>query len=642
MNAAAAPAFDFDGGVALALMRGLAVAGLLAFFGALLFRTALAPPVLVGMEGGAIAVFRRRWRGLAWTSWLVAVTAALGWLLLQAAAMADAGTVSGALAATPTVLADTRFGLLLLLRVLLLALAALVLRGGDRRLWIATVVAAAATALQAGHGHAASMYDGPSLLLASEVVHLLAAGAWLGGLLPLLLLVASAAPDTAARASQRFSPFGTACVLLLTATASFQGYVLIDSLAGLFGTVYGWMALIKLAGFAGLLGLAARNRFRLTPALATGRAAMSKSRLCRSIAVEAGLGLLVVLAAGLLTSLPPAMHLQPRWPFPEQLSLQAVREDADFRREVIGAGVALAAALALLVAALLARRLRWPALAVAAVICWFAVPHLDLLLVEAYPTSFYRSPTGFAATAIVEGDRLFRQHCAVCHGAEGRGDGPAAKGLPIPPADLTAEHLWMHSDGELFWWLSHGIDAPDGGTAMPGFAAVLSDEQRWDLIDYVRAHNAGTTMSRAGNWSPPIQAPGLQATCGDTVLALRDLRGRFVRLVIGPSPPVGVEPDVVTVLAAASAPAGLCFTDDLAVSQAYAVVAGIPPGELLGTQFLIDDRGWLRALQRPGKAGGWDEPNALAAEIRDLRAHPLTAVSGSDGPMDMRHMDMRM
>ncbi len=62
---------------------------------------------------------------------------------------------------------------------------------------------------------------------------------------------------------------------------------------------------------------------------------------------------------------------------------------------------------------------------------------------------------------------------------KGSGDGTAAKSLSVPPADLTAGHLWIHDDGELFWWLSHGIDSADGGQAMPGFSGVLDEDQRW-------------------------------------------------------------------------------------------------------------------------------------------------------------------
>ena len=420
----------------LALLRGLAVAALLSVFGSLLFRAALAPPVLARMAVDEAAMFQRRWRVLFRSSGAAAILAALGWLVLQAASIADAPNLLAGASAVPAVLADTRFGHLLAAQAGILALTALAARWGDRRLWLATGSAAVATALQAGHGHAASMYDGPSLLLVSAAVHLLAAGAWLGGLLPLLLLVAAARPDAAARASRRFSPLGMACVLLMAVTAGLQSWVLVGGLPGLLGTGYGVVALFKLALFGGLVGLAASNRSRLTPALAT--AAHAKHRLCRSVAIETGVGLLVVLAAGVLTNLPPAMHVQPVWPFTERPSLAAIQEDADFRLEVIRAGLALAGAVALLGVAILARRVRWPVVAAAAVIGWLAVPHLDLLLVEAYPTSFYHSPTGFAATAVAAGAQIFPQRCAACHGAEGHGDGPAAKELPVPPADRPA------------------------------------------------------------------------------------------------------------------------------------------------------------------------------------------------------------
>ena len=162
------------------------------------------------------------------------------------------------------------------------------------------------------------------------------------------------------------------------------------------------------------------------------------------------------------------------------------------------------------------RRVRWLAIIAAIPTFLFAIPHLDLLFVPAYPTSFFTSPTEFAATAIAHGAKLFLTDCATCHGSEGRGDGPAARTLPTAPADLTAEHLWAHSDGELFWYISHGIEMPDGGgMSMPGFGGSLSNEARWDLIDYLRAHNAGVSMRTTGRWSHPVPVPQFDLACPD-------------------------------------------------------------------------------------------------------------------------------
>lgn len=152
----------------------------------------------------------------------------MAWLLLQSVAMA------GSAAQALVVLRDSLFGHLVLARLGLLGMAGLAL--ARRWAWTATALAGAALATQAGHGHAWAMWDGPSWLLLSSTVHLLAAGAWLGGLLPLLLLIAAAPPGPAARVSNRFSPLGAGCVLLLAGTASFQASVLVGGLPGLIGT----------------------------------------------------------------------------------------------------------------------------------------------------------------------------------------------------------------------------------------------------------------------------------------------------------------------------------------------------------------------------------------------------------------------
>jgi len=92
-----------------------------------------------------------------------------------------------------------------------------------------------------------------------------------------------------------------------------------------------------------------------------------------------------------------------------------------------------------------------------------------------------------AARARAGGER-FALHCASCHGAEGRGDGPAARGLqdhwgdPIRPADLSEP---FHKSGpapeDLFRTVSCGLD----GTPMPGFGAAMKPAERWELVAYI-------------------------------------------------------------------------------------------------------------------------------------------------------------
>ena len=606
----AVPSFDIEGGWLLALARGLTDVGLISAFGTLIFRIFVLPRALAGAPANGITVIDRPLLMLVRASLGLASVAALAWLVLTAGAIAGTSGLAPSLSPTPAILSGTFFGHLVAAQIALLLAAGLTLGGGGRlfRWWLATGLSAVATGLQAGHGHAMAMYHGPSLLLLSQVLHLLTAGAWLGGLLPLALAVRVLPPQPGALAARWFSPLGQLCVAGLVLSAGFQFWVMIGGLAGLVGTAYGWIALVKVLLLLVLLGLAATNRYRLTPAsLGTGAPAASRA-LLGSIAWETGIGLLVVLAAGVLSSLPPAMHIQPVWPFREQLSLAAIQEDPGFRQEVIEAAAALAVACVLLAAGAFARRImRWIAFLGAAILAWFAVPHLDLLLVEAYPTSFYHSTTGFSANAIATGAELYPQHCAGCHGADGRGDGPNSKGLPMPPADLTAGHLWAHGDGELFWWLSHGIEAAEGGLAMPGFSGTLSDDERWDLIDYIRAHNAGLVLSSTGSWSPPAQAPDLPVTCPDqNIAALANLRGRIVRVIFATgaevAPRIRPSSEVATVLVtggATSASAEVCTSSDPDAWRAYGIVSATEASDMAGTQFLVDGGGFLRLIQRP-------------------------------------------
>lgn len=635
------PPFDLQGGATLAAARDASVMALLSAFGTTMFRVVVAPKAFARMAPDMVVAARRQLLVLAQASAAAAVLGTCVWLVVQAAYLADADSVGAAFAAVPQVLAKTSFGHTVLLQVATLLILAGVIGWRDKmaRQRVALVVATIAVCLQSGHSHAFSMDQGPSVLLACDIVHLIAAGAWLGGLVPLLLLVRMAPPKAAATAARWFSPLGQWAIAALVVSASLQGWILVASIPGLIGTAYGWMALVKLALFGVLFGFACFNRYRFAPALLRNNPETARRELLRSIALQTGFAIAIVVAAVVLSQLPPAMHLQALWPFSERFSLSAIEEDPDFRREVLLAVLALAAAIAVLTVTLLMRRFRLAALAAMIVVVWFALPHLDLLLVQAYPTSFYHSPTDFSSASIVDGSTLFAQNCIACHGGDGRGDGPLAKTLSVPPADLTASHLWMHSDGELFWWLGHGMFSPDGPQVMPGFANSLDEDSRWDLIDYIRAHNAGNSFHQTGEWPHPVQAASFGARCGVRMLQLSDLRGRFVRLVIGMVPPASAAVDDVVTIAAAvpgNPATGACVTLDETVPSAYAILSGLSADEVTGTQFLIDESGLLRAMRKSKGPADWDNPSALQAEITTLRAHKITNSAAASAPMNMK------
>jgi putative copper export protein/mono/diheme cytochrome c family protein len=620
--------------IVVALLRGAHVAGLVSLFGTLVFLTLVVPSAMTEATADASRL-RRLLLRLARTSAAFAVIIGMAWLAVESAVIAGTGSIAMTLHAVPVVALQTQFGQWLLGRGVLLLVVLPLLGRWRTGTAIAAVLAAGALALQPMLGHAGAL--GGSLgttLIVSEVLHLLAAGAWLGSLPPLFITIGTLPHNAAATACRNFTPVGLSAVLVLGGTATVQVAEFMGGLPGLFGTGYGHVALVKLALFVVLLTLAALNRLALTDRLAGTTPDAARRYMRVSVAVETVLGTLVVFTAGFLASHAPGTHEQPVWPFAWRPSLLVFSEQ-DLRGEVIAALIAVGAAVLLAAIGVIWRKVRWPALAVSTIMVALAIPHLDLLFVEAYPTSFFISPTEFAATAIVHGARLFAANCTVCHGVAGHGDGPDAKALPLPPADLTAEHFWAHSDGELFWYISDGFKALDGAVAMPGFAGVLSSEARWDLIDFLRAHNAGMSMRKTGKWPHPLPMPQFDVVCADgRSVDLDDLRGRVLRIVAesGEAAVVPAEPDLTTIMLAKERTAGsdsaTCTATEPETWTAFAILSGVPSELLAGQQVLVDRNAWLRAAWRPGEPGDWTNPQALAAVVADISAHPIAADAG--------------
>ena len=403
----------------------------------------------------------------------------MAWLVIETVIIAGANDLDTTLQALPVVAWQTQFGQWLLLRGALLVVVVPLLQ--PRRVWftIATVVAAFALGVQPMLGHAGAI--GGSLevtLVGSEVMHLLAAGSWLGSLLPLFITIGTLPHKAAATACRSFTPVGLSATVVLAGTAMVQVTEFMGGMPGLFGTGYGHVALLKLGLFIVLLSLAALNRLALTNRLEGTAPGAARRHMRVSIAIETVLGAAVVITAGFLATHEPGTHEEPVWPFPWRLSLAALSEP-DLRGEVVGGLRSLGAAGVIAIVGIIWRRVRWPA------------PGGRRHRRTGGPASRSAAGRGLSDQLLHLAHRVrrhsdrarreaVRENCVACHGAEGHGDGPAANSLPIHPADLTAQHLWAHTDGEMFWYLTHGFDAPDGSLAMSGFETILSSEARWD------------------------------------------------------------------------------------------------------------------------------------------------------------------
>ncbi len=239
---------------------------------------------------------------------VLALLGALALLGVEAAAMADDWSAAVDPDTVGDVLTSTTFGQVWVWRLILGALAvAAAVRLGPH--WAVLGLAVPLLATLALTGHAAMGEGVPGLFhRANQMVHLLAAGAWLGGLIPLALLVRRAQAGRAGTEPvlRRFSAYGTVAVLLILASGCVNTFALIDPLSGLFSTPYGNVLLAKLALVASMIGIALVNRLILLPSL-SAREGEAVARLRRSLAIEIVAGALVLAAASLLGTLAPAI-----------------------------------------------------------------------------------------------------------------------------------------------------------------------------------------------------------------------------------------------------------------------------------------------------------------------------------------------
>jgi putative copper resistance protein D len=313
----------FGAGGALIAVRAIHFAATAVTAGTLVFRTMVARPAS-GPDPSSAKLLQAQTLRVAWIALAIALLSGAIWFLLQAVSMSglplpEAMTSRVLL----TVLNQTQFGTVAEIRFgLAIVLAAcLACHRFPLADWLALAAALCLTAAIAWTGHAAStLGELANLHLAADALHLVAAAAWIGGLVPLVVLFCAArrhqAVVWAARArdaTQKFSTLGIVSVATLAATGFVNAWILVGSFHALLVTEYGRLLMLKLVVFAAMLMFAAVNRFALTPRLAasTGNEPRLEAlrRLTRNSTIEIALGFVIFAMVGMLGTLHPAIHL---------------------------------------------------------------------------------------------------------------------------------------------------------------------------------------------------------------------------------------------------------------------------------------------------------------------------------------------
>jgi len=700
----------------------------------------------------------RRVRKLAAGAIAFALVANVTALAIQAAGVAGSAGLVGALTTT---LFETRFGALWLVRVglYLVYAAALVEVAWWRPRWrpVAALLATALAALLplpfSLIAHASAQPAGRATAILADLLHLVAASLWAGGLVVLVVgLVPTLRDLTPAgqravlgRAIPRFSTIALVAWGVLGLTGFYSAWLQVGNLTGLRQTVYGHSLTLKLVLLVPVLILAAFNLLIVTKRLRDAHderaAAIWSGRFVAAIAAEAILVVLILLVVGRLTGQAPAretleqeaghltiplsangqqatlsitpgvvgpnhyrlelgsghdhsttkgsepveallrVELPDRNTGQKQIDLIQAAGDAfeghgselgiagtwtitvivrqagqndwmttvtrpigtspppvnvpgpPWRFGPVGIPGLLLLILGIAGVVMAARTGRSPLRKESAGLGTVALVIGVVLLLQARVSPGSSAQQVAAApdpAAVVRGGALFAQNCAACHGTGGKGDGRAGASLNPPPADLTAVHARSHSDADLAFWITQGIQ----GSAMPAFSDTLSDNQIQDVISYLRDLEAKAGTAR--------DAPGAE-TCRVTPRSLDSIRAlAHTPLAAGlASPPAvppgaGVPADPATVAAVTAAARELVACSNtgdvlrrLALYSDANVRAAFPDGPSATFAKIAEAPSPVPDTQRVALSG--------VSEVRTLPDGRASAIMAIDNPLKHSH-----
>jgi mono/diheme cytochrome c family protein len=112
-----------------------------------------------------------------------------------------------------------------------------------------------------------------------------------------------------------------------------------------------------------------------------------------------------------------------------------------------------------------------------------------------------KNPLPETEEVVSQGQQVFVESCALCHGGDARGQTSIGSHMDPPAMDLTSAHVQHWSDGELFWIIQNGVRL----TGMPSWKSSVSDDDTWKLARFI--HNLPHLNAASASTAVQSQAP---------------------------------------------------------------------------------------------------------------------------------------
>jgi len=90
------------------------------------------------------------------------------------------------------------------------------------------------------------------------------------------------------------------------------------------------------------------------------------------------------------------------------------------------------------------------------------------------------NPIRKSPESLARGRQMYERHCLICHGEQGRGNGPVGRQFVPQPMELNLDYVQLQPDGQIFYTISHG------SIAMPFYRQAIAAEDRWHLVNFIK------------------------------------------------------------------------------------------------------------------------------------------------------------
>ena len=545
----------------------------------------------------------------------------------------------------------------------------------DAALLSAAVIAGIGLAVFPFNSHPVTL-DQQIAGLSASIAHRLALGVWLGGLPALILLIgAGPVPDDTRRLAavilRRFSRLATIAMSIILLSGVLLTWFLVRNFSSAVGTEYGHLLLLKLTLLGGIFVIAGGLQRHLLPMLEAKPSDPTFRSYAIRVKLETLLAVLIVVVASDMAGLAPPEHENIVWPLPFRFSFAATWPVPWVATRFLGGAALILAGLAVLAVGVVPWlrpawfRLRANAALAAGITTTLAGTALAFpaISVQAFPDTYLTTEIPYAVTSVAAGLNHYEQNCTPCHGVSGHGNGPLAASMPVTqkPADLSAPHTALHTPGDLYWWITHGM----AGTPMPGFADVLTNDDRWDIINFLGGFAVGyqariiePKINPGQRWLGPVDFQVTDET-GNTNLLTDYQRKSALLLVLFSCTEENLATETARLEQLLSARARLAALGGkiilIAPGKTCAPLRGLAKGKiliadrdtedvaasyglftrtflnrrmdvvrapLLHAEFLIDRWGYIRARWLPEEDNAWSDLGYLETQLQKLSQEP--------------------